>query len=45
MNGLIEFIKSISFHLRWNFMSPKERYPYLWAKTRKLSDLAYIVQI
>ena len=44
MNGLIGYVKSISFHLRWIFMSPHERYAYLWARTKKLGDLAYVVQ-
>jgi len=43
MNGLIEYIKSISFNVRWMFMSPKERYAHLWAKTKKLNDLGYTV--
>ena len=43
MNGLIEYIKSISFNVRWMFMSPKERYAHLQAKTKKLDELCYIV--
>jgi len=38
MNGLVEFVKSISFHLKWIFMSPRERYAHLWATTRKLAE-------
>jgi hypothetical protein len=45
MKGLIESIKLISFHLRWIFMSSWERYPYLWARTKKLDYLANVVQI
>jgi hypothetical protein len=45
MKGLIESVKSISFHLRWIFMSSRERYPYLWARTKKLNYLANAVQI
>jgi hypothetical protein len=45
MKELIESIKSISFHLRWIFMSSRERYPYLWARTKKLDYLPNVVQI
>jgi hypothetical protein len=36
---LIGYFKSLSFHLRWLFASPQARYAYLWAKTKKQSDL------
>jgi hypothetical protein len=39
MKELIGYIKSLSFHLRWLFLSPQERYAYLWAKTKNLGDL------
>jgi hypothetical protein len=39
MKGLIEHLKSFSFHLRWLFLSPQARYAFLWAKTKKLGDL------
>ena len=42
MKGLIGQIKSLSFHLRWLFLSPQERYRYLWTKTKKLGDLGYV---
>jgi hypothetical protein len=42
MNELIGYVKSISFHLRWIFMSSERRYAYLWAKTKKQGDLGYI---
>jgi len=49
MNRLIGYIKAISLRLRWLFMSPKERYPYLWAITRKMggggSAVRYAVAI
>jgi hypothetical protein len=41
MKGLIEYIKTASFHLRWLFMSAEERYNYLWGKTKKLDDSGY----
>ena len=44
MNRLIGYVKLASFHLRWPLMSPKERYPYLWARTKKLGDLGHAVQ-
>jgi hypothetical protein len=43
MNRLIRNIKSIFFHLKWILMSPLHRYVYLWAKTKKLGDLGFIV--
>jgi hypothetical protein len=42
MKELVGYIKSLSFHLRWLFLSPQERYAYLWAKTKKQGDLGYI---
>jgi hypothetical protein len=39
MTVLAGYVKSISFRLRWMFMSPKDRYVHLWANTRKLDDL------
>ena len=45
MKGLIDSVKSISFHLKWILMSSRERYPYLWARTKKLDYLANVVQI
>jgi hypothetical protein len=42
MKDLIGYIKSISFHLRWIFMSSERRYAYLWARTKKQGDLGYI---
>ena len=42
MNELIVYAKSISFHLRWIFMSSERRYAYLWAKTKEQGDLGYI---
>ncbi len=44
MNILIRDVKSISFHLKWLFMSAQERYGYLWAKTSKLEDFGYTVR-
>ncbi len=44
MNGLIRYVESISFYLRWIFISPRERYAYLWAKTKKLGDSDYTVR-
>jgi hypothetical protein len=44
MKGSIGNIKSIAFHLRWIFMSPQERYSYLWNKTKKLGDLGYYIR-
>ncbi len=41
MNRLTGYTRSTSFHVKWLFMSPKERYAYLWRKTRKLDNLAY----
>ena len=43
MNELVGYIKSLSFHLRWLFLSPQERYAYLWARTKKLGNLDFIV--
>jgi len=44
MNRLIVYVKSISFHLRWIFMSARGRYAYLWARTKKMGDLGYEVR-
>jgi hypothetical protein len=44
MNGLIAYVKSISFPLGWIFMSPSEQYACLWARTKKLGDLGYTVK-
>jgi hypothetical protein len=44
MNRLFRYVKSISFHLKWLFMSAQERYAYLWAKTSKLEDWGYPVR-
>jgi hypothetical protein len=41
MNGLIGHVKAITFHTKWVFMSPQERYAYLWTRTKKLGDLDY----
>jgi hypothetical protein len=41
MNGLAERVKSISFHSRWIFMSPRGKYACLWARTKKLGVLGY----
>ncbi len=43
MNRLVRYIKSISFRLRWFFMSPEERYACLWTRTKKLGDFGYEV--
>jgi hypothetical protein len=43
MNELIRDIKSIFFRLKWIFMSPRHRYACLWAKTKKLGDLGFMV--
>ena len=40
MNGLIGNVKALSFHSRWIFKSPQERYAYLWARTKKLGHLS-----
>ena len=42
MNELIGYVKSLSFRLKWLFLSPQERYAYLWDKTKKQDDLGYI---
>ena len=44
MKGLVIYAKSLLFHLRWLFMSGEERYAYLWAKTKKLSDFGYSIR-
>jgi hypothetical protein len=44
MIGLAGYTKSLLFHLRWPLMSGKERYAYLWARTKKLSDFGYGVR-
>jgi hypothetical protein len=36
MNRFIRYAKSTSLRLKWIFMSPRGRYAYLWAKTRRL---------
>ena len=41
MKGLVGYARSLLFHLRWPFMSSKERYACLWARTKKLSELGY----
>jgi len=44
VNGLIGYLESFSFHLRWIVMSPQEKYSYLWARTKKLGNLGYDVR-
>jgi hypothetical protein len=44
MKRWIGYINSISFRLRWIFMSSRGRYPYLWAKTKKMGDWGYTVR-
>ena len=44
MNILIGYLKSISFHLKWVFLSPKERYAILWAKTLRSSGLYSLLE-
>ena len=41
MNRIDSNRKSNLFRMKWVFMSPKERYAYLWSKTRKLKDSYY----
>jgi hypothetical protein len=41
MDGLIRYVKSLSFHLNWIFLSPEKKYARLWARTKKLGDLNY----
>jgi hypothetical protein len=38
MKRLIGYIEPLLFQMKWIFMSPKERYASLWAKTKKLGD-------
>jgi hypothetical protein len=44
MKGLVIYAKSLLFHLRWLFMSEEERYAYLWARTKEVSDFGYGVR-
>jgi len=41
MDGLIRYVKSLSFHLNWIFLSPEKKYARLWVRTKKLGDLNY----
>jgi len=43
MNRLIEHIKSIAFQTKWISKSVQGRYAYLWARTKKLGNLDFIV--
>ncbi len=36
--------KSISFRLKWIFMSSEERYAHLWARTKKLGYEVYAIR-
>jgi hypothetical protein len=44
MDGLIRYVKSLSFHLNWIFLSPQKKYACLWARTKKLGDLGYALK-
>jgi hypothetical protein len=44
MKRWIVHTKSVSFQVRWIFMSPLERYSYLWARTQRVCDLDYNVR-
>jgi hypothetical protein len=37
-------VRSMSFQLRWVFMSSQERYAYLWARTKKLNESGYALR-
>ena len=41
MKRLTKAGKSIYDSLRWIFMSPKQRYAYLWTKTKKLNEIGH----
>ena len=41
MKKIFRYVKSISFQVKWLFMSSEERYAYLWGKTRKSYDSCY----
>jgi len=44
MDGLIGYVKSLSFHLHWISLSPEKKYARLWARTKKLGDLDYALR-
>jgi len=41
MRKLTRKVKSITLRTKWIFMSPKERYAFLWARTQKLGNLDF----
>ena len=44
MKGMMRYMTSFYFHLKWIFMSPRERYGYLWTKAKKLGNLGNDMQ-
>jgi hypothetical protein len=38
MKKLMALFNTIPLRLRWLFMSPRAKYMYLWAKTKKAGD-------
>jgi hypothetical protein len=38
MKKFMAHFNTISLRLRWIFMSPRAKYKYLWAKTKKVGD-------
>ena len=38
MNRLIWHVNSILLRMSWIFMSPQEKYAYLWAKTKNQGE-------
>ena len=35
MKRTAQLTKKVLFSVKWQFMDPKKRYAYLWARTRK----------
>ncbi len=31
---LVDYLRQVSFQMRWLFMSPRRRYVYLWQRTK-----------
>lgn len=42
MNKLFKFTRTIPFHFKWLFMSPEERYAFLWGRTRNNPNFSYL---
>jgi hypothetical protein len=38
MKELLRFLKKVSLRFTWVFMSPREKYRYLWSITKKMGD-------